>query len=972
MSSAFRQYLGEECFPEDLTEAEIAGFFTLTDDERRAVDRRRRPLNRLGVALQIGFLKLTGTALNSVEIIPQGVLRLLGEQLDTAAPQLASIRALYHRRRTLFEHQAAAKDALGVRDLTDHGERALNSFLRREAAQHFEVAELADVARGWLVEHRYTQLPARRIRAAAADARRRQDDNLIERVVLRVGQERLASWREALAEVMANEKTRMEWLRDAPASRRPKGLADQVAKIDFLKSLGAEQLDLGLSTGMLKALARTMLYRKPATLRRMRGGRRILEIACFLRLQLLRLTDDGLVMLDYGVADLWRRARTRAEASVEEELKRHQDVLLKIRCLIDDAETPDGAIRGLMGELLAPFVPDGSVGRSTKVGRVRGELARAGRSAADLLKAAGSVRFDLAPEHPLAQAFATLAAVATSGHARLPEGAANPFGKTWARLIDQSDRHAALGGYRAATLMLLKRSLRNGQASVGHSLGHRAPDDRLIPKAQWQKERSRFMRNLSAPSRPETAIRLLKRELAEALEKLDAAVSRGDVRIKNGRLVVPKLKAAPQDAGLASVRRALFAGVGKVQLPDLLVEIDAAVGFSSVLLGRRPRGERELVVLYAATIALGSDLTAADMERMTVDVDAESVGDMMRRIEAGGRAPLANRAVLNHFLSLPVATLWGPGLNASADMMSLDATRRLWSARHDPRRRTPAVGTYTHVLDQWPIISDQPVVLNRRQAGAAIEGALRNEDIDLHRVAVDTHGHTHFAMGVTHFLGSVLSPRLAGMNKRRLYLPRGMTVPESLKSVVSETVSTRAVVAGWDALARIAASTKAGWCSAGYVLDRFGSAARGDAAFAAGDALGRMLLTRFWGTYLGDPDYRRANDALLSQGESVHTLQRAIYAGAIGAKHGRTPEQMAAISSCLTLLTNVVMAWNAGKIGEARLRSPETFPDRHVMHIAPNAHEHVNTKGVITIDVSPHRDRLLGGPPPGPKIMAAV
>jgi len=91
-----------------------------------------------------------------------------------------------------------------------------------------------------------------------------------------------------------------------------------------------------------------------------------------------------------------------------------------------------------------------------------------------------------------------------------------------------------------------------------------------------------------------------------------------------------------------------------------------------------------------------------------------------------------------------------------------------------------------------------------------------------------------------------------------------------------------------------------------------------------------------------------------------------------GEKLVRTPEQMAAISSCLTLLTNVVMAWNAGKIGEARLRAPETFPDRHLMHIAPNAHEHVNTKGIITIDVSRHRDRLLGGPPPGLKIRVAT
>jgi hypothetical protein len=35
------------------------------------------------------------------------------------------------------------------------------------------------------------------------------------------------------------------------------------------------------------------------------------------------------------------------------------------------------------------------------------------------------------------------------------------------------------------------------------------------------------------------------------------------------------------------------------------------------------------------------------------------------------------------------------------------------------------VAEATHVLDQWGILYDQPNVLNRRQAGAAIEGALR-------------------------------------------------------------------------------------------------------------------------------------------------------------------------------------------------------------------------------------------------------
>ena len=150
------------------------------------------------------------------------------------------------------------------------------------------------------------------------------------------------------------------------------------------------------------------------------------------------------------------------------------------------------------------------------------------------------------------------------------------------------------------------------------------------------------------------------------------------------------------------------------------------------------------------------------------------------------------------------------------------------------------------MLDQWAILHDQAVVLNRWQAGAAIEGALRHEAVDLHRVAVDTHGHTHFGMALANLVGFDLTPRLAGMNKRRLYLPRGLDVPASLQSIVSETVSTRAITRGWDPLLRIAASTKGGWCSAPYVLDRFGSAARAMRRFKSGTRSAGCWSPAFW------------------------------------------------------------------------------------------------------------------------------
>ena len=55
---------------------------------------------------------------------------------------------------------------------------------------------------------------------------------------------------------------------------------------------------------------------------------------------------------------------------------------------------------------------------------------------------------------------------------------------------------------------------------------------------------------------------------------------------------------------------------------------------------------------------------------------------------------------------------------------------------------------------------------------------------------------------------------------------------------------------------------------------------------------------------------------VLAQGESIHQLQRAIFAGRIEAKHGRSLREVVAISGALTLLTNIVMAWNTAAMQE--------------------------------------------------------
>jgi Domain of unknown function (DUF4158) len=137
--------------------------------ELTVITRRRGLPNRLSVGLQIGFLHKTGRTLNSFQILPVVVLKHLGAQLRLAPPRLASIRALYRRQRTLFDHQRIAMKVLGFRHLTDHAERGLTAHLRRSAEATFSGEALTAVARVWL----YGQNARNELRVCAARSRRR-------------------------------------------------------------------------------------------------------------------------------------------------------------------------------------------------------------------------------------------------------------------------------------------------------------------------------------------------------------------------------------------------------------------------------------------------------------------------------------------------------------------------------------------------------------------------------------------------------------------------------------------------------------------------------------------------------------------------------------------------------------------------------------------------------------------------------
>jgi hypothetical protein len=65
---------------------DVRRFFTLSSDGRHVLRCRFRSRSRLGVALQLGFVRMTGTTLDAIEYVPRAVLEHVGHYAGVDDP----------------------------------------------------------------------------------------------------------------------------------------------------------------------------------------------------------------------------------------------------------------------------------------------------------------------------------------------------------------------------------------------------------------------------------------------------------------------------------------------------------------------------------------------------------------------------------------------------------------------------------------------------------------------------------------------------------------------------------------------------------------------------------------------------------------------------------------------------------------------------------------------------------------------
>lgn len=642
-------YLGLKDLPRELSTFELQAFFTYSKAEREVIDARYGAPHKLGLALHMGFLRLSGRSLNALRVVPVSLWAHLGKELGVRPPEIASLKAMYARGKTFYDHRQLAQQTLGFRLPTEHQSRAFALALRDEATRSPDKDQMLVFARRWLYDHKFLIESKRAFNTQISTALDLFETQTGELITSSVPSELLKKWRDTLAEFRPDGQIQQSWLWEAPAKHSTVQIAQVFERIDLLYSLDVHK-HLGIMSDLIvRRYARQLAYRPPSVGARIKEPRRTMEVACFLRYCLFTTTDQAILMIQRRVTDLWRMAREEVPDTVNWAVL-YKKLVTDLAALTEQGELADDQLRLGVVELVQLSQQAKPPSRASLV---RERLFEGIRPVRSLLAEIGKLPWQAEQDNPVLIALNQLLKLYADKARELPiEISAPKLGRVWSAAVVGDDRDKAMRALEVATLFSLRRAVRNGSVWVDHSLAFRGRARLFFTPERWAAESKRHYARLDLPTKASTFLAPLLTRVRAGVAAVAKAARDGVLRVDD-ELHLTAMPAEDEDPKVILLRAQLDQRLGEVQLPEVILQVDAQVRFSWIMLGREPRSTDELLMVYAGILAHGTSLTSAECARMIPQLSATSIRQAMRWAGDERRLSQACNAVLEFGVDLP-------------------------------------------------------------------------------------------------------------------------------------------------------------------------------------------------------------------------------------------------------------------------------------------------------------------------------
>ena len=286
-------------FTGDPTPDQLARHFHLDDVDRAFVSEHRGDHNRLGVAVQLGSVRLLGAFLDDPAAAPASAVRFAADQLSIAGS--ADLMAIYGASEGRWRHGSRIRERYGYRAFTDSGVAfRLNRFLYALCWTGTDrPSALFDRAVSWLLAAKVLLPGLSILERAVARVRSRANAHLHRRLVERLTPEQRERLDGLVAVPDGARQSPLDRLRDGPYIQSGAEIGRALARLDEIRALaaGLPQVDR-LPPGKVAALARFAAAAKAQAVARLPDDRRTATLLAFIRTLEATAGDDVIDLFD--------------------------------------------------------------------------------------------------------------------------------------------------------------------------------------------------------------------------------------------------------------------------------------------------------------------------------------------------------------------------------------------------------------------------------------------------------------------------------------------------------------------------------------------------------------------------------------------------------------------------------------------------------------------------------------------------
>jgi TnpA family transposase len=973
LSSQERSSYG--CFNGDPSPNDLARYFYFNETDLACINAKYSDHARLGFALQLATVRYLGTFLEDPLNVPAIVLLNVSRQLGIKNPDKIEIKD-YNDGDLQRRHAREIREQYGYVENTDHriGLRLTRWLYNLCWIGNERATILFERAKTWMLVHKVLLPRCGQLERYIAHLRERAEQHLWQTIARHITPEQKESLKNLLVVPEGARDSLLVTLRKGPVRRSSLSLKQALERINSIRKLGMNlSLPWQIPQGRIRKLARLAEVADIKSLVRLTQEERLVAtLAAFIHCLEATAQDDAMELLDILLNGIFNKA---VQLHKTTRLRTLKDMDQNAEILADFCLTLANDQGDIMKRLSDAF----KVTSQEKLAEVARDVKATIRPPGDvyyqeLNKQYRSVRiflpmflehlhFDATPSGKILLEACLWIQKQLRSNTLKPKNDApgEVVGKSWQKHVFIDDDRIDLHAYVFCVLEAMRKAIRRREIFAIPSWHYADPRAGLLTGPGWAAIRPIVCRTLSLSTTSEPTLSALSDELdwtyRTVVEHLpiNSFVRFENIKEDRHKLVMSNLEAVKEPDSLIALREAVYSRLPRVDLPEILLEIDARTGFTGAFTHISESASRAAgmpVSLCAVLMAEACNIGLKPLVRRDIAaLKRDRLSWVQQNYIRNETLTAANAMLVSAHNRLELPHIWGGGDVASADGMRFAVPVRTIHAGPNPKYFGRGLG-----LTWYNLLSDQLTGLN----AITITGTMRDSLVllavvlgqETHlqptTIMTDTGAYSDVVFGLFRLLGYHFSPRLADIGDARLWrIDPQANYGDFDKSGIHK-INIPLIAQQWEDILRLVGSLKLGEVSPMGIMHTLRIADKPTKLARAIAEIGRIEKTLHLLTYIDDEDKRRHILTQLNRGEARHSLARVLFHGQRGEIRHPYREGQEDQLGAMGLVLNIIVLWNTIYMEEVlKQLQRERFPvlESDKAHLSPLVHDHTNMNG---------------------------